>query len=64
MNCLIDQVIDSYLRQSQRIETIKKYIWQKYRINIDAKSIKERIKMLRMNYGPTIKFLGLLAYSL
>jgi len=46
MNCLIDQVIDSYLRQGQRIETIKKY-----RINIDAKSIKERIKMLRMNYG-------------
>ncbi|MCZ6522084.1 MAG: hypothetical protein O6939_09710 [Bacteroidetes bacterium] len=51
MNCLIDQVIDSYLRQGQRIETIKKYIWQKYRINIDAKSIKERIKLLRMNYG-------------
>ena len=50
MHCLIDNVIKSYLKQGRKIDAIKRYIWQKYHISIDAKSIKERIKLLGMNY--------------
>ena len=50
MHCLIDNIIETYLKQGRKIDAIKKYIWHKYHINIDAKSIKERIKLLGMNY--------------
>lgn len=50
MNCVINNVIDTYLRKGKKIEVIRRYIRMKYRIYIDLTSIKERIKLLKMNY--------------
>ncbi len=50
MNCVINNVIDTYLSKGRRIEVIRRYIRLKYRISIDLASIKERIKMLNLKY--------------
>ncbi len=49
MNCIIDNAILLLARQGQNPKAIKRYIRMKYRINMDLKSLKERIKKLSPN---------------
>lgn len=49
MNCVIDNVINTYLNQGKKLEVIRRYISMKYRIYIDLTSLKERIKLLKLS---------------
>jgi len=53
MNCLIDSIINKFSRQGKSPEVIGRYLGMKYHINIDLTSIRERIKITRMNLKPT-----------
>jgi hypothetical protein len=46
MNCIIDSAILFLVRQGQKPKAIRRYIRMKYRVNIDLKSLKERVKRL------------------
>lgn len=50
MNCIINNVIDTYYKRGKKAEVIRRYIKMKYRISIDTTSIRERIKSLKMDY--------------
>lgn len=50
MNCIINNVIDTYYKRGKKIEVMRRYIKMKYRINIDVPSIRERIRSIDMNY--------------
>jgi hypothetical protein len=49
MNCIINETIDAYLKQGKDLEEIQCLLLLKYHINIDIKSIKERIKLLQFD---------------
>lgn len=50
MNCIINNVIDTYHKRGKKAEVMRRYIRMKYRITIDIASIRERIKSLQMDY--------------
>jgi len=50
MNCVINDIIDSYLQKGKKIEGIRRYIKTRYKINIDVTSIQERIHLMRNKY--------------
>ncbi len=49
MNCLINNSLSYSLKKGKRTEVIRRYIRMKYRINMDLRSLKERIKHLANN---------------
>ena len=50
MNCVINDVIDNFLRKGKKIAVIRRFIRLKYRIYIDSAALKERIKSLNLEY--------------
>lgn len=52
MNCVINETIDAYLSQGKDLEEIQCLILVKYHINIDIKSIKERVRLLQLDLAP------------
>lgn len=50
MNCIINNVIDTYYKKGEKAEVIRRYIKMKYQISIDIASIQERIRSINMNY--------------
>jgi hypothetical protein len=52
MNCVINESIDAYLKQGKDLEEIQCLILLNYHINIDLKSIKERVKLLQLDLAP------------
>lgn len=49
MNCLIDKSLSYSLKKGKKAEVIRRYIRMKYRIHMDLKSLKERLKYLANN---------------
>ncbi|MEQ8927266.1 MAG: hypothetical protein RLO81_15710 [Fulvivirga sp.] len=49
MDCLIDSVITLLAKQGQNPKAIRRYIRMKYRINMDVKSIKQRLNRIKAN---------------
>lgn len=48
MNCVINNSIVDNLRKGKKLEVIRRYIEMKYRVSIDAESLKERIRMMNL----------------
>jgi hypothetical protein len=46
MNCLIDSTILFLIRKGQKPNVIRRYIRARYKITIDLKALKQRIKRL------------------
>jgi hypothetical protein len=46
MNCLIDASLKTSLERGKPLEVIKRYIWLRYRINVDLESLSRRLKSL------------------
>ncbi len=45
MDCLIDNIITRWhVGKGKRVEVIKRYIRMRYKINIDATSIQNRVR--------------------
>lgn len=53
MNCIINNVIDTYHRKGKKAEVMRRYIRMKYKVNIDLASIKARIRSINMDYSFT-----------
>lgn len=47
MNCIIDKSITYHLKKGKKAEVIRRYIKMKYRVNMDLKTLKERVKNLQ-----------------
>ena len=47
MNCIIDSAIMLLSQQGQNPKAIRRFIRMNYRVNIDRKSLKERVEKLR-----------------
>lgn len=50
MNCVINNVINSYHKKGKKVEVIRRYIRMKYHITMDIASIRERIRSMNMDY--------------
>ena len=50
MNCIINNVINTYYKKGKKVEVMRRYIRMKYGINIDVASIDERIRSISLNY--------------
>jgi len=50
LNCLINDMIDVYLQKGKKVEAIRKYLQEKYRITMDTTSIQERVRLLQLKY--------------
>jgi tRNA(Ser,Leu) C12 N-acetylase TAN1 len=48
MNCIINQTVKDALEKGKKFDVVSRYIRLKYRIKIDAASIKQRAKALRV----------------
>jgi hypothetical protein len=51
MNCVINNSIVDNLKKGKKLEVIRRYIEMKYRVNIDAESLKERIRMMNLKFN-------------
>ncbi|CAN5457529.1 hypothetical protein BH23BAC1_BH23BAC1_02390 [soil metagenome] len=49
MNCVINESIDAYIKQGKDLDEIQCLILLNHHINIDIKSIKERIKLIQLD---------------
>ncbi len=49
MNCIIDSAIEFLAKSGQKPKAIKRYIKMKYRINMDLKSLKQRLRKLDLH---------------
>ena len=50
MNDIINNAIDSYVRQGRKIEVIRRYIRLKYKVSIDRGAFNERVKSLNLEF--------------
>ncbi|MFN3405121.1 MAG: hypothetical protein ACK40G_13565 [Cytophagaceae bacterium] len=50
MNCMLNDIIDSCIRQNKEAEVIDRYLRLKHNISIDKKSIKKRVQAIKFHY--------------
>jgi len=50
MKCLINTIMNNHLNSESKVEAVKRYLKMKYNITMSSEAVRERIKMLEMNY--------------
>ena len=48
MNCVVDQSISQSVRQGLSLSNIKSHLQEKYKLKIDDKTLKQRLKNLQI----------------